>query len=487
MGWWVGGWTPLLGWMDMFTYVRGDRDPLQCMLTWLTPLAANPLTPWQQYVWEEDHEHGASGDEVKHGGIYGHPHGHHHGHGHHAVRFSQSQIEEVDEDEEEDEEQMRRASPRLSGLFNRYGHQEGSQLLLGHGNSRKSLHKMSSSSLASAGSAGSGAGPGGPRRNPSSSRMGGASPQLRHAATLRARSPPSALLGDSVRSDSKQQHLDRMGKSGSSANMRRSGSMPVRLGLPSAESLAAANAAAALGWQQRNVSRGSHMDEEGGMWRTVSLGGAKGMMKREGSRVVIGLEINDDARRPSGKYGPEEEDEEEADEEAADAISMLVSFAYYCLFPLLRCFQRSKRFVRAHQMRVLSSSVIILILILCITLAALHLPHKRASEPHTSIQDPWAPPPLAPSQPPPQPRPPTAPNVGAAEGGEYRNLFKEMIHKSDREIDHKLKETWRMLFEGSPKNEAIFFPVGVRLALPVPRLVSLSSQYTRTSMPACMD
>jgi hypothetical protein len=412
-----------------------------------------------------------------HGGQPGaHHHQHVHGqHPHPSVRFSQSQDEYLAEDDEEDEdgeggERGRRASPRLSGLFNRYGHQEGSQLLLGAANSRKSLHKMSSSSLASVGSGGSGVGAG--RRHPSSNRMSGASPRgpappLRHAATLRARSPPSsALLGDgAVRSDSKHQHLDRLGGVGGSAtnmhvHMRRSGSMPVRLGVPSAESLAAANAAAALGRQQRNASRGSHMDEEGGMWRTVSLGGAKGMMKREGSRVVIGLEINDDARRPmAGKYGPGEEDDEEAEEEAADAISMLVSFAYYCLFPLLRCFQRSKRFVRAHQMRVLSSSVILLVLVLCITLAALHLPHKRITDPPTTLTDPWAPPPLAPPEPPPQPRPPTAPMVGAADGGEYRNLFREMLRKSEREIDHKLKESWRLLFEGDLKNERIFYSV----------------------------
>ncbi len=457
---------------------------LTCSLAILcSSIPTNPPHAPRQYVWEEEQEgHGGSGDEVKHGGG---GHGQH-GHGHPSVRFSQPQTEYLAEEDEEDGEggeRSRRASPRLSGLFNRYGHQEGSQLLLGAANSRKSVNKMSSSSLASAGSAGSGAlahaGGAGPRRNPSSNRMhaSGASPRggaagMRHANTLRARSPPSsALLGEAggVRSDSKHQHLDRAGAGGSSVNMRRSGSMPVRLGVPSAESLAAANAAAALGRQQQRHSRGSHMDEEGGMWRTVSLGGAKGMMKREGSRVVIGLEINDDARRLAGlgKYGgpgASAEDDEEAEEEAAEAISMLVSFAYYCLFPLLRCFQRSKRFVRAHQTRVLSSSVIVLVLVLCITLAALHLPRKRVSEPPTSLQDPWAPPPLGPEQPllpPPPPRPPSAPLVGAADGGEYRNLFGEMLHKSEREVDHKLRQTWRMLFEGNAKNEAIFYSVRV--------------------------
>ena len=58
--------------------------------------------------------------------------------------------------------------------------------------------------------------------------------------------------------------------------------------------------------------------------------------------------------------------------------------------------------------------------------------------------------------------PPSSPGtmLGAAEGGQYRNLFSEMLHKSEAEIDKKLGDTWRLLFEGNPTNEAIYFPVG---------------------------
>jgi oligosaccharide reducing-end xylanase len=50
--------------------------------------------------------------------------------------------------------------------------------------------------------------------------------------------------------------------------------------------------------------------------------------------------------------------------------------------------------------------------------------------------------------------------LGAAEGGLYRNLFAEMLHKSDAEVEKKLQDTWRFLFEGNVSTEAIYVPVG---------------------------
>ncbi len=50
--------------------------------------------------------------------------------------------------------------------------------------------------------------------------------------------------------------------------------------------------------------------------------------------------------------------------------------------------------------------------------------------------------------------------LGAAEGGEYRNLFREMLHKSEKEVNKRLAETWHFLFEGNPLTESIFFRAG---------------------------
>lgn len=302
---------------------------------------------YDQYVWEEE------GEEAKSGL--------------HAVRFTVSTSaggsEQYDDYDGEEEEGGLRpsASPRLSGLFSRFGHQEGSQLLLG--GSRKSLHKMnqknSRSSMAGEASTGSLASAGGASTSthhksltPSGSSRTTPPPRgspkhpstnLGRSATLRARSPQTTTLlrTDAVRSDS-QQRLDQLhGGSGSSQNLRRSGSMPMRLGIlpssnPSSAALAAAAAAAAHQAERvrRNTSRGSGMalDEDTGMWRSVSLGGTKGLMKRDGSKVMIGMDPSH--RRPSFQdVGLKEDDEEEG---GADAVGMLVSFGYYLVMPALR-------------------------------------------------------------------------------------------------------------------------------------------------------
>lgn len=254
-------------------------------------------------------------------------------------------------------------SPRLSGLFNRYGHQEGSQLLLG--GSRKSLHKMnkssrsitgdhmSSSSLASTGSHSNPTARTTPKTSPK-----GSHPSLGRAHTLRARSPQTTfLLRDSLRSDS-QHHLDQLHSgmgmgSGSyiSAHdkdkMRRSGSMPTRVGIPSHAAHAAAHAATSVAAEstRRSGSKGSklHLQDGGGeggdsMWRSVSLGGAKGVMKRDGSKVILSMHDGKDHHRHLHREEEDEyeEGEEEDDDSTTDAFSMLVSFGYYLMMPGLR-------------------------------------------------------------------------------------------------------------------------------------------------------
>ena len=73
-------------------------------------------------------------------------------------------------------------------------------------------------------------------------------------------------------------------------------------------------------------------DEDTGMWRSVSLGGTKGLMKRDGSKVMIGMDPSH--RRPSFQdVGLKEDDEEEG---GVDAVGMLVSFGYYLVMPALR-------------------------------------------------------------------------------------------------------------------------------------------------------
>lgn len=291
---------------------------------------------YDQYVFEEE------GDETKQA---------------HNVRFSVNTNNGAgaydDYDGEEDEAGTRpQGSPRLSGLFNRYGHQEGSQLLLG--GSRKSLNKMNKSNRSMAGDASTGsltsagAKPPTPGSGSRSSLKGspkGHNHPMGRSATLRARSPQTTTLlrGDSVRSDS-QQRLDQLhagSHGGSRQNMRRSGSMPMRLGIPtlggpnaSAAAAAAASAAQHAERVRRSTSKGSGliMDEDTGMWRSVSLGGAKGMMKRDGSKVIIGMEDKDGHRRDDDFLEGDDDDEDGS----TDALTMMVSFAYYLVMPGLR-------------------------------------------------------------------------------------------------------------------------------------------------------
>lgn len=303
---------------------------------------------YDQYVWEEE------GEEAKSGL--------------HAVRFTVSTTgansgdsaiyDGYDGQGEGEGEGIGGArptgSPRLSGLFSRFGHQEGSQLLLG--GSRKSLHKMnhknsrssmageaSSGSLASVGTLKTPTPSGSSRATPRGSPNPKHPPSVGRSATLRARSPQTTTLlrTDTVRSDS-QQRLDQLhGGTASSQNLRRSGSMPMRLGIPSSNpsSAAVAAAAAAAAHQaervRRSTSRGNGvaLDEDTGLWRSVSLGGTKGLVKRDGSKVMVGIDAKDPHLRPSFHDVGSLEEEEEG---SADAVGMLVSFAYYLVMPALR-------------------------------------------------------------------------------------------------------------------------------------------------------
>ena len=57
-----------------------------------------------------------------------------------------------------------------------------------------------------------------------------------------------------------------------------------------------------------------------------------------------------------------------------------------------------------------------------------------------------------------------APNVGAFSSGVYRNLFKEMLGKSDAEIQAKLDAAWQQLFYGDDATQRVYYPVGEDMA-----------------------
>jgi oligosaccharide reducing-end xylanase len=49
--------------------------------------------------------------------------------------------------------------------------------------------------------------------------------------------------------------------------------------------------------------------------------------------------------------------------------------------------------------------------------------------------------------------------AGDAATGQYRNLFKEYLGKTDAEIAARLDGAWRQLFAGDPNSEALYYPV----------------------------
>src|SRR5437868_2411136 len=54
--------------------------------------------------------------------------------------------------------------------------------------------------------------------------------------------------------------------------------------------------------------------------------------------------------------------------------------------------------------------------------------------------------------------------AGAAAAGQYRNLFKEYLGKTDTEIDARLQAAWRQLAEGDPDSQRLYYPVAGDMA-----------------------
>lgn len=54
--------------------------------------------------------------------------------------------------------------------------------------------------------------------------------------------------------------------------------------------------------------------------------------------------------------------------------------------------------------------------------------------------------------------------VKSFESGEYRNLFKEYLGKSDAEVQAKLDAAWQQLFYGNDNFERVYYPVGDDMA-----------------------
>ncbi|CAG0937714.1 Reducing-end xylose-releasing exo-oligoxylanase Rex8A [Thermoflexales bacterium] len=83
---------------------------------------------------------------------------------------------------------------------------------------------------------------------------------------------------------------------------------------------------------------------------------------------------------------------------------------------------------------------------------------------------PTSPPPAPPTatpprEPTPAPEPTGLPKpVGAFESGQYRNLFKEWLGKSEAEIQQKIDQAWQQLFYGDDDEQRVYYPVGRDMA-----------------------
>lgn len=75
------------------------------------------------------------------------------------------------------------------------------------------------------------------------------------------------------------------------------------------------------------------LDEDTGMWNSVSFGGTKGLMKSDGSKVMVGIDPLH--QRPSFQdMGQFEKETEERG--AANAAGVLVSIGYALVMPAVR-------------------------------------------------------------------------------------------------------------------------------------------------------
>jgi oligosaccharide reducing-end xylanase len=52
----------------------------------------------------------------------------------------------------------------------------------------------------------------------------------------------------------------------------------------------------------------------------------------------------------------------------------------------------------------------------------------------------------------------------AFESGRYRNLFHELLGRTDREVEQKLQAGWQQLFYGEDETQRVYFPVGADMA-----------------------
>lgn len=103
-------------------------------------------------------------------------------------------------------------------------------------------------------------------------------------------------------------------------------------------------------------------------------------------------------------------------------------------------------------------------LFVSIILAACGSPVAPVSAPVPSTP---APPTQTPAPPTATPLPPTPAFVlekGAFESGEYRNLFKDYLGKSDEEIQTKIDAAWDQLFYGNDDFERVYYLVGDDMA-----------------------
>ena len=65
----------------------------------------------------------------------------------------------------------------------------------------------------------------------------------------------------------------------------------------------------------------------------------------------------------------------------------------------------------------------------------------------------------------PTPQPTVPPNPGGAfESGRYRNLFDELLGKSDAEIQQKIDQAWQQLFYGDDGTQRVYYPAGQDMA-----------------------
>ena len=56
------------------------------------------------------------------------------------------------------------------------------------------------------------------------------------------------------------------------------------------------------------------------------------------------------------------------------------------------------------------------------------------------------------------------PTASAATTGQTRNLFHELLGKSEAELNAKLDAAWAHFFQGDAANQRLYYPVGSDLA-----------------------